>query len=137
MHTNMSECNPGLEEITVAPGYSDCASNIIRLMSYFENNLENIPKNVLQDLEYANWVTFKIRIYYNKEIFLLFRFVVIGLCRTPLFYAYAVVPPSIWDKISWTPSLRLESSMVDLPVVPSDFLRDDLVLREFVFRLVG
>jgi hypothetical protein len=26
--------------------------------------------------------------------------------------------------------------MVELPVVPSDFLRDDLVLKEFVFRLV-
>jgi hypothetical protein len=64
MHTNdVSECNPGLQEIAAAPSYPDCVSSIIRLMSYFENNLENIPKNVLQDLEYANWVISKIRIY--------------------------------------------------------------------------
>ncbi len=56
-------------------------------------------------------------------------------CRMPLFYSYICIPPSAWSK-GWNPELNLdvEHIALDLPIVPSYFLHDEIVLKEFVFR---
>ncbi len=66
--------------------------------------------------------------------------VVVALSRTPLFYAYVLVPPSVWEKSDWSPRFGLNLGQdqvllrLQLPVVPSEYLHDELTLREFIFR---
>ncbi|XP_057364436.1 huntingtin-like isoform X1 [Daphnia carinata] len=62
--------------------------------------------------------------------------IAIAFCRMPLFYSYTCIPPSVWNK-GWNPVLAfdVERITLDLPIVPSYFLHDEIVLKEFIFRI--
>lgn len=64
-----------------------------------------------------------------------FRSIVKAFCRMPLFYSYSCIPPSVWGK-DWNPKFNLDMELIkfDLPVIPSHFLHDEIVLEEFVYR---
>lgn len=65
----------------------------------------------------------------------MYRSIAIAFCRMPLFYSYTCIPPSVWNK-GWNPVLAFDVERItfDLPIVPSYFLHDEVVLKEFIFR---
>ncbi|KAK4002443.1 hypothetical protein OUZ56_004272 [Daphnia magna] len=65
-----------------------------------------------------------------------FLLIAIAFCRMPLFYSYTCIPPSVWNK-GWNPVLAFDVERItfDLPIVPSYFLHDEVVLKEFIFRI--
>lgn len=56
----------------------------------------------------------------------------------PLFYSYvALNPPSVWNK-GWTTNFKLDTERMklDMAAIPSNFLLDEIALKEFVYRYV-
>uniref|UniRef100_UPI00358E7878 huntingtin isoform X3 n=1 Tax=Myxine glutinosa TaxID=7769 RepID=UPI00358E7878 len=71
----------------------------------------------------------------NMQAFLYpaLKSLVFNLSRLSLVNSYARTPTLVW-RLGWKPELNGELSTL-LPEVPSDYLRDEDVLREFVTRL--
>ncbi|XP_046649350.1 huntingtin-like isoform X2 [Daphnia pulicaria] len=104
----------GLEQmICPDPNFVSSAKQLNRILRFIEQE-SNIPGILHQDL--LSTVTV--------------------FCRMPLFYSYICIPPSTWSK-GWNPELNLdvEHITLDLPIIPSHFLHDEVVLKEFVFRI--
>lgn len=59
----------------------------------------------------------------------------VAICRTPLFYSYVCIPPSVWSR-EWVPQFKLDMEHLtfDLPVVPSAYLHDEVIFEQFLFR---
>ncbi|EFX77022.1 hypothetical protein DAPPUDRAFT_106588 [Daphnia pulex] len=103
----------GLEQmICPDPNFVSSAKQLNRILRFIEQE-SNIPGILHQDL--LSTVTV--------------------FCRMPLFYSYICIPLSAWSK-GWNPELNLdvEHITLDLPIIPSHFLHDEVVLKEFVFR---
>jgi len=60
--------------------------------------------------------------------------IVVCLCRFPLVNSIAMVPPSLWQHDTWIPELSGDFGTV-CSVIPSDYLHDKEVLRQFIFRV--
>lgn len=73
-------------------------------------------------------ISFTFKIYFNRTV-------LVAFCRVPLFYSYVCIPPSVWSR-DWAPHIRLdmENLTLDLPVIPSSYLHDEVIFEQFLFR---